>query len=270
MPIPIPDWDTFARLLDDLGASDRSTDGYAFRGHPKSAWTLEPTLHRSASDEGRLPLLPPSGMLELERSATDRFKQAAPIQLPSAVLTNLTADIDWWTVMKHYGAPTRLLDWTASPYVAGYFACASHPRDAGAIYFFHAPRLGAEMRNIHGTDGELPQGGAREWRTAFSDPNAPEVVYSVSRRTALPDRMLVQQGTFTVCRNVMGNQEVILQNVLSGGLQDGSHAYGKLIIPAQQKPTFMRRFKVMNISAHSLFPGLDGIGKSIDEFLRAR
>lgn len=45
-------------------------------------------------------------------------------------LTDLPDDADyleWWSLMRHYGAPTRLLDWTYSIYVATYFALEKKP-----------------------------------------------------------------------------------------------------------------------------------------------
>jgi hypothetical protein len=37
-------------------------------------------------------------------------------------------------LMQHYKAPTRLLDWSYSPYLAAYFACSSNPNIDGAIW----------------------------------------------------------------------------------------------------------------------------------------
>ena len=42
--------------------------------------------------------------------------------------------------MQHYGAPTRLLDWTLSPWVAAYFA-VSDLQDDGEIWAFNQAQL---------------------------------------------------------------------------------------------------------------------------------
>lgn len=45
------------------------------------------------------------------------------------------------TVMQHYSCPTRLLDWTLSPYVALYFAVEQSPESDGAVWFFPSSAL---------------------------------------------------------------------------------------------------------------------------------
>jgi hypothetical protein len=43
-------------------------------------------------------------------------------------------------VLQHYGVPTRLLDWTHSPYVAAYFAASSKDEEDGEIWSFDEPK----------------------------------------------------------------------------------------------------------------------------------
>ncbi|MCH8878231.1 MAG: FRG domain-containing protein [Chloroflexi bacterium] len=266
--IAVVDWETLVTGFGDLGTGG-TTPGYVFRGQSDASWPLEPKLHRSLADGGRLNAPEPAGMLEHENAATMKFKAAAPIQLPPAVLDSMNADIDWWPVMQHYGVPTRLLDWTESAYLGVYFASRASPGIDGALFFFHVPTLARQMKSIFGDDADLPT-GARNVKKAFADPEAPHALYAVERKTALPDRMLLQQSVFTVCRNVSGNHEAILEEALSGLNTASRRLFGKFVIQANQKRDFMRRLRSMNISAESLFPGLDGIGLSIDESLRSR
>jgi hypothetical protein len=77
-----------------------------------------------------------------------------PDQLPDA-----EDRFGWLAIMQHYGTPTRLLDFTESPYVALYFALRN--REAGEsefaeVWAFDAAELGAKSFKISdGADKEL-------------------------------------------------------------------------------------------------------------------
>jgi hypothetical protein len=50
-------------------------------------------------------------------------------------------DIGWLFMMQHYGAPTRLLDWTENVLVAAHFAVHENKREDGEIWVMFPQRL---------------------------------------------------------------------------------------------------------------------------------
>jgi FRG domain-containing protein len=119
---------SLAELLNGLLSAPTS---WIWRGQASFSWRLEPRLAREFR---RLPPLddPSSSydFLGLENRTIGFFKERARRSLSPP-----PDDIDvlgWLALMQHYQAPTRLLDWSTSPFVALWFACDEPDRDDDA------------------------------------------------------------------------------------------------------------------------------------------
>ena len=82
------------------------------------------------------------------------------------------------------------------------------------------------------------------------------------------DRIVAQQGTFTVSLDVLADHGAFVDDILAPTVSNSEITYLKLIVPAGLKPEFMLHLRYMNIAAHSLFPGADGLGRSVADIIR--
>lgn len=109
---------------------DPIPEPWCFRGHGDSTWHLDPSLDRASVRKIHFPIgVKISGEEKASLRLSAREEEASLIlkfkQQAHHYLSKLPADgkiLDWLALMQHFGAPTRLLDWTASPFVALYFA----------------------------------------------------------------------------------------------------------------------------------------------------
>jgi FRG domain len=111
-----------------------------FRGESKKHETiLRPKLYRPA--RGSTNIKPILDLLEIENSLYKDFVRCG-IQLCEQRLEEQDRDWDWYFLMQHHGAPTRLLDWSDGALIALHFALKSkHDTEDAQIYALEPDRL---------------------------------------------------------------------------------------------------------------------------------
>jgi hypothetical protein len=136
---------------------------------------------------------------------------------------------EWLTVAQHHGVPTRLLDWTANPLVALYFAVRGHLDVDGAVYCM-------ESRLIVDPD-------------VFKDPlMMPHAARYLPRRVLA--RIASQASTLTLFADPTTAFE--------------SHIpCTKLVVKSDAKRPLRQTLHTYGINEQSLFPDLDGLGRHL-------
>ena len=87
---------------------------YLFRGHRDPRWKLESTFDRMFRNQSK------SKRLKIAKDLLGSFKKNIEgLVLPVEMRDNESLLL---ALGQHYGLPTRLLDWTESPYIAAFFA----------------------------------------------------------------------------------------------------------------------------------------------------
>jgi FRG domain len=232
----------------------RHRSQFVFRGAPRARHGLETSLQTG-------------GFEAHERHLLTSFRKYA---LRNAVHGDLVWN--WLSLAKHHGLPTRLLDWTYSPYVAMHFATHDLRQfdDDGAIWCVDYRKtnelLPAPMRkvlededvNIFTTDllnrvattlDAFDSLGREEFILFFEPPS-------------LDERIVNQFALFSLPSSATMSLEALLRR--------RDDLYRRIIIPAELKWEIRDKLDQANITERVLFPGLDGLSQWLKRYFTTR
>ena len=174
--------------------------------------------------------------------------------------------IEWLALMQHHGAPTRLLDFSKSPFIAAFFAfeeCGYKADRHISIWAINANYL--KMRAIDLLTEHFPkefEAGnklvneklfekiffANQYSLVF-----PVEPFRMNRRYSLQQSIFVSTGN---------SYETFMQQ-LHFLKDDIGKAIIKIELPASLQKEVLRDLQRMNLNRASLFPDLDGYAASL-------
>jgi hypothetical protein len=284
----VDNWPRFTELLDEIVKPIKGQRHHFFyRGQACRSWRLASSLFRQIeSKKGDL-----QRSFEIERDAKAEFESQLHLHMNPAGLPKPNDWLGWWSLMQHYGAPTRLLDWTASPYVAAYFAVRSNDDSDGLIWVLNDWALGDRMREQYPNDwkdwgisrtrpannsAKVAMSFNRYWERFF-DENAATQIFFFQPEKRSP-RVVAQQGWLSTSLNLFGDYETTIGTLFANHRKDPQNQRdydeswrywnSRIVIPKEKKREFLRQLQIMNITANALFPGVDGLGRSVMEFIQ--
>lgn len=231
-PRPIPSLGEFFNICDGVLKKDSE---FWFRGHADLAWSLTPSALRYETAEERNTAL----------NLLADFKRYAEIKLPHPPSQDDL--LKWVQLARHYGLPTRLLDWTKNAAIALYFACQKprYQADAnGAVLILNPKDLNRESdRNPRVFDAHLDAPLIAKYLNLSGErkPRGPRTI--AINPVWNSERIMLQQGTFTL----HGSREFALT-----GEQVPSLIC--LRVPTENKEKLLYELEQAGINEMSIFP----------------
>jgi len=226
-------------------------DGWAFRGQADASWPLLSALSRRLLQNNA----PHGEWRQREERVIRIFRRKAHIYLPDKGA--LDDDLRCLAMMQHHGAPTRLLDFTKSPFVAAFFALEQSRGDA-AIYALNTPWIWAAGPDFDPSltrdaiDPRVPGNFERH----FAVNTVPVVWFGEPREM---DRRLVAQSGLLV---VPGILEKPLDELLDEYAQE-QVLVERVLVGPEVRSEAMHELYRMNITHATLFPDLEGLAHSM-------
>ncbi len=246
----IKSWnDLQEKLFEDSWNSQigRYRSKFAFRGLSDRDFKLETTLMRLGGD-----------YKQLENHLLRNF-----IKYAHQNVVEHDSMWHWLSVAQHHGLPTRLMDWTYSPYVAMHFATENIEKfDVdGVIWAVDYIEINKNVPDV--LKDELQKEGANVFTSKMLLDHVSSLsdLKSLSNKDfmlfmeppSIDDRFINQFAFFSISSNS--------QLAMDEWLKKYPDTWMKIIIPKKLKWEIRDKLDQANITERVLFPGLDGLSQ---------
>lgn len=222
----------------EIASGDVSEDGaYIYRGQSDAIWTLKSSLFRTDI------VSKPSDMVGYVNYILPQVHE--PVEAWSGRTWNLADFLglaEFIAFLQHNGFPTPLLDFTASPYIAAYFAFEGidhfDPKsDNVAIYRFNKRLWGNKFPD----------------KTDIADTNPKVTIIKPYVRGN--NKLALQQGLFLYANILDIEAHIHCHEEFEG------QYLTKYIIDVEERPLVIKELSLMGISAVQLSPSIEAVCK---------
>lgn len=270
---------------------------FYFRGQANAEWELSSSLERLYKSYHFNDTSCFDSIDIYEYQMLEEFKWKYPLYEKNFI-PSPNDNIEWLTLMQHYGACTRLLDFTESLFVALFMATQDPFSNTDAvIWAINKNRLNRSKdelcrKDIDNKASSIPRSKVElysyEYANRFigrSIEQCPQQIIAIKPKMC-NERIAKQQGLFLMPTDISVSFKQNLDNFLSGNYHFNKKEYTqfieysndqkhktnndevsmfKIVIPFKLKLGITKLLTHMNISSETLFPGLSGLAQSLNK-----
>ena len=231
--VELDTWDEFKRdiVTDQFPNGDFLRGRFLFRGQGNSNWKLETTFDRWYKGPSDRKIATANLLIDFFENECEQH------ELPHSFDGNRNS---WLALAQHHGLPTRLLDWSESPYVAAMFAFGGH------------------LRARHSDSDKVAICVIDSRSHIWSEENGCAIVTVPSYGNV---RIASQFGKFTQLKSPVNNIEQHVSQFIDNSTDTGEAnlwIIRKYYIPASESKKAIGDLDAMGLNYSRIYPGLVG------------